>query len=285
MQLKKLLCLVLATLLLCLSGCVEVPVVSEPSETNKKEEPEAKEISILFIGTSFTYYNDMPTEIFKEMAEEAGYDVKVFAITKGGHNLIKFADPNSEYGAKVEAVLDGKRKYDYVILQEQGLRPASAEVPQFYAVVRTLAARIGKAGATPILYSTWGYKTGHSQLKECGGTTESMTWKLAAAYRAIGFELGIDVAYAGLAFYNVHTQYSMPELYNEDLFHPSYAGSYLAAATLFAAIFDEDPTTLTFTGKLEERYAEVLLEAARVATLETPEIPREYKTSSVGIGG
>ena len=283
MKFKRLLSIVLAMLLF--SGCVQVPAATEPTETKGSEEPVDDTITVLFIGNSLTYYNDMPTEIFEAMAEDAGYKVKVFRITKGSHKLSKFAQPLDEYGGKVDSALAKENKYDYVVLQEYSPIPVSGDVDQFYTAVRNLSDRIRSAGATPILYSTWGYKTGHSSLKDYGGTTEAMTWKLAAAYRAIGYELGIDVAYAGLAFHDVYSKYSMLELYNEDLYHPSYAGSYLAAATLFATIFDEDPTTLTFTGTLEERHAEVLLEAARAAVFETPEIPREYKVSSMGIGG
>ena len=40
--------------------------------------------SLLLIGNSYTYYHDMPTELFARMAESAGYTLDVTAITKGG---------------------------------------------------------------------------------------------------------------------------------------------------------------------------------------------------------
>ena len=284
MKIKKLLCLVLAILLLCLSGCGEAPTPTEPSETIKKEEPEVKEISILFIGNSYTYYNDMPNMIFKKMAEAAGYETKIKYITKGGHKLSQFADLTYEYGEKVEAALTGSTKYDFVILQEQSVRPATEDAPDFYGAVRNLSARIRKTGATPVLYATWGRKTGSDTLETYGWTNEEMTWRLAAAYQAIGNELEIDVAHVGVAFFDVYTNHSDIELYDPDKTHPSYAGSYLAAATLFAKIFNEDPTELTFKGSLSEEYATILLEAARKAVFETPGIPKPYLTSSKGVG-
>lgn len=66
MALKKLPCLALAILLIGLSGCGEAPTPTEPSETKAEEEPEVKEINILFVGNSHTYSNDMPTKIFNE---------------------------------------------------------------------------------------------------------------------------------------------------------------------------------------------------------------------------
>ena len=77
--------------------------------------------TVLFIGNSFTYYNDMPSTYFLSLAAKAGYRVRVTAITKGGYTLEKFADPADEQGKRVAEALDAKNagKYDYVVLQEQ----------------------------------------------------------------------------------------------------------------------------------------------------------------------
>ena len=211
--------------------------------------------SILFIGNSYTYYNDMPTAIFEGFTRAAGKTVAVTAITKGGWTLEKYADPEDEYGARVEAVLSGEEKYDLVILQEQSLRPA-IDPERFFAAVEDLAARIRKTGATPMLYATWGRHSDSADLAEHGLTNETMTKKLALAYEEIGARLGIPVAHAGLAFREVYTGDSGIDLYNPDLSHPSYAGSYLAAATLYARIFGEKAPA--FDGKLEEAAAAYL---------------------------
>ena len=231
--------------------------------------------NILLIGNSYTYYNDMP-EVFGKIAEGAGYQVNVTAITKGGHKLYQFADPNEQFGATVEKALTGTKKYDYVILQEQSIRPITENAKDLYESVRNLAQRIRAAGASPILYATWGRKSGSSTLETYGWTNESMTWKLAASYRAIGEELDIPVVHVGLAFYDVYTNHSGIELYNSDRSHPSYAGSYLAAAALFEKIFNIKLEKADFTGNLLPADAEILCEAAGKAVFETPSIPDEY---------
>lgn len=315
MRFRNFISIVLIFLLLLTTGCGGADVSNEPSTepiTNDPEEqttepstepleelttdpveevPPKKEkidmnrtYSILFIGNSYTYYNDMPTAIFEKLAEAAGYGVEVTAITKGAYKLYQFADPTDEYGAKVEKALTGTKKYDFVILQEQSVRPASENAPDFYAAVRNLSERIKATGATPVLYATWGYKTGNANLDKYGFTNESMTWKMAASYQAIGDELGIPVIHVGLAFYDVYTTQSGIEIYNADKSHPSYAGSYLAAATLFAGIFNADPTGLTYTGSISAANATVLCEAAKKAVFETPSIPDEYLSASKGIG-
>ena len=255
----------------------EETVATTPETTNKEEPDMEPTYYILFIGNSYTYYNDMPTAIFEQMARSMGYKTEVTAITKGAYKLSSFADPADEYGAKVEAALSSGKKFDFVILQEQSARPATDNVDKFYSAVRSLAERIRAIGATPILYSTWGRKAGHETLEKYGWTNETMTWRLAAAYQAIGDELGIPVAHAGLAFFDIYTGDSGIEVYDKDLTHPSYAGSYLAAATLFAKIFNADPTEVAYRGSLSETNATTLRQAAKKAVFETPAIPDEYK--------
>jgi hypothetical protein len=206
-----------------------------------------KDYSILFIGNSYTYYNDMPTAIFKEFAVATGHDVTVTAITKGAWTLEKFADPADEYGAKVEAALSGDTKYDYVILQEQSLRPA-ADPERFFAAVENLAARIRKTGAKPLLYATWGRHGDSETLAEKGWTNESMTYKIAASYAAIGERLDIPVMHVGLAFREIYTAERDIDLYNPDLSHPSKAGTALGVLCHYKRIFGEMPESYESLG-------------------------------------
>ena len=242
-----------------------------------------QEYKILFIGNSYTYYNDMP-DIVQLIATKAGYNVTVEHVTKGGWTLEKQADPADEVGAKVAEKLDPKNygKYDYVILQEQSHRPIT-NTPSFYDATRNLVGRIRAVGATPVLYATWGRKTGSGTLATYNLTNETMTYKLNAAYRAIGEELGVTVSHVGLAFYDVYTNKPGIDLYNKDLSHSSYEGSFLAAATLFATVFGADPTTVDYVGSCSAEAASVLMAAAKNATVNTPALPEEYKTSSVGV--
>lgn len=253
----------------------------KPVQSNALD-PE-KSYNILFIGNSYTYYNSMPESLFAPIAKAAGYqNVKVTSITKGGWYLDRHANEKDEVGAQVDKALK-ENKYDYVVIQEQSACPA-ADPGRFYDGVRAIVEKIRANGATPVLYSTWGRKAGHKTLADYGWTNETMTWKLAAAYAAIGEELGIDVAYVGLAFHDIYmNQKGKLELYDEDSTHPSSLGSYLAAMTIFAEIFGVDPSNIEIKTTISDEAAALLREAARVAVFETPEIPAAYKTSSVGV--
>lgn len=256
------------------------PETTEPASESTILDKNGK-YNFLFIGNSYTHYNNMPEQIFAKILKAAGYTATVTRITKGGWYLIDSAKSTDEVGKQVDSALKA-RDYDYIVLQEQSTCPASTPA-KFYTGVRNLVEKVRADGATPILYGTWGRKEGHSVLANNGWTNESMTWMISAAYEAIGAELGVDVAYAGLAFYDVYTNNKNINLYDEDLTHPNATGSYLAAMTIFAKITGIDPTTVDYNANLTDEAAAILKEAARKAVFETPEIPTEYKTSSVGV--
>ena len=78
--------------------------------------------NILFIGNSYTYFNDMPEKIFAPMAEAAGYPANVTSVTRGGYHLFQFADPADEGGKQLRAAIAGNH-YDVVVLQDQSSGP------------------------------------------------------------------------------------------------------------------------------------------------------------------
>ena len=77
-------------------------------------------MNILFIGNSYTYYNDMPA-IFQQIARDNGKDVTATAVTKGGRKLIEYRDPYNATTVKLAEAL--KQHYDICILQEQSILP------------------------------------------------------------------------------------------------------------------------------------------------------------------
>lgn len=286
---KKIVCLILSVLLCfsCFCGCqtAQPEAPETPTQPSTTTGPDRGELSVLFVGNSYTYYHDMPTKIFSNIAQAAGYEPNVISVTCGGYSLEQHADPQNTYGLKVASYLLPKNinMFDFVVMQEQSQRPAYNNRAPFYDAVRTISAKAQAINAKPILYSTWGRRSDSKDLKSMGLTNESMTWRLAAGYTAIGEELNIPVGHVGLAFYEVYTGNSGIELYDDDATHPSYAGSYLAAMTLFSKMTGIDPTTVDFVGELTEAEAAVLKQAAKNAVFNTPEIPEEYRTSSAGV--
>lgn len=260
----------------------ETSPATEPETTAPETEPPAdsaeldksKTYKILFVGNSYTYYNNMPARYFGELMKAAGYKVKVISLTKGGWTLSNSADARDELGSQVDSMLKNQ-SFDFVVLQEQSMTPA-VNVGSFYGGVRRLNNKIRESGATPILYATWGRKQGSGDLTATGLTAETMTWKLAAAYEHMGQTHDIPVAHVGLAFWDIVQNHRNIALHDPDMSHPNAAGSYLAALTLFARITGVDPTTVDYEGGVGSNIEPILKEAARKAVFETPEIPEEY---------
>ena len=259
----------------------DTPPATDPA-TDPETEPspgsveldKSKPYKILFIGNSYTYYNNMPVRYFGEIMQAAGYKVKIMSLTKGGWTLSGSANSQDELGKQVDMALTNQ-DFDFVILQEQSMTPA-VNAGSFYGGVRRLNKKIRESGGIPVLYATWGRKQGSGDLAAYGLTAETMTWKLAAAYEHMGETHDIPVAHVGLAFRDIIQNDRRITLHDPDMSHPSPEGSYLAALTLFARITGIDPATVDYEGGVNPTIEPILKEAARKAAFETPEIPEKY---------
>lgn len=190
-------------------------------------------MKILFIGNSYTYYNDLPA-IFAALAEENGRAVTVNSVTCGGRRLWEYTEREDEYAAQIrEKATD---HWDGVFLQEHSLGPL-LDYPLFAHGVKQLVNLLDSEGF--ILYQTWGRKAGSPTLAEHGWTNKSMTEGLAKAYQRLGRELGIPVSPVGTAFYALGKSHPAIDLYDPDLTHPSRTGSCLAALIHYRTLFGE----------------------------------------------
>ena len=112
------------------------------------------------------------------------------------------------------------------------------------------------------MYATWGYRQNHPSIGSYGGTTAKMEANLRAAYTKIANEIGAEVAHVGKAFTYTYTNHPSIELYLTDLYHPSQAGSTLAAYVIFATIFNYDPRLVANNGTVGATAASVLKSVA-----------------------
>ena len=194
-------------------------------------------MNILFIGNSYTYYNDMPA-IFQQLARANGKDVNAYAVTKGGRKLIAYKDPFDATTAKLVEALN--QQYDICVLQEQSVLPITGFDTFIDGLTLVTDMVKGHAGKF-ILYATWGRKVGSKTLLEHGWDTEGMTEMLAESYEKAADRLGAEVAPVGKNFLAASRLLPDTDLYNPDLTHPSYAGSVLSALTHYYTIFKEFP--------------------------------------------
>lgn len=192
---------------------------------------------ILMLGNSFTFYNNLPSML----AELTG--AKVVAHTRGGARLAEHLNPETRMGGKTQTALKEK-KWDYVILQEMSNGPITAK-DKFFRNVQLLCEQIRENGATPVLYATWAYQPGGKKLESFGMEYEEMHRQMYASYHEAAELTHALIADVGLKFFE---QVNEVELFAEDGYHPSEAGSRIAAETL-AAVIKEDQKK--YSGPLE----------------------------------
>ncbi len=221
--------------------------------------------SVLFLGNSYTYFNDMPG-MFGSACAAAGYTVKVESVTRGGCFLRQFEDSADPLYEKLRSLLETNR-FDTAFLQEQSVLPAS-DPDAFLASARALCDKLRAHGARIYLYQTWGRREPSETLTKHGWTNQSMTEKLAKAYAGAAKALACGRSPVGAAFSEVGAHFPEIELYNPDHSHPSVSGSYLAALCHFAALFGVSPEGLSYTADLKKETARILQSAAAAAVLD-----------------
>ena len=183
----------------------------------------AEPLRVLFIGNSYTYYNNLP-EIFTALARAAAPDREVEArmVTIGGQTLLHMYERSNAR----EAIRAGK--WDYVVLQEHsllggGLRDGESVVngpAMLRRGARLFNADIERAGAKTVMTLTWSRKAAPESQAD-----------LNFAYDSVARELGAILVPAGPAWQQARRE-NIAELYQSDGSHPSAAGSYLLACVL-----------------------------------------------------
>ena len=203
-------------------------------------------MKILFLGNSYTSFNNMP-KMLEALIRENGTEVEVHSLTKGGRKLCQnIQDENG--GSHIElAQLLQTNVYDILFLQEQSYLPLVDKTSFEFAAVQ-LAGEVN--ARRTILYATWGRAEGAELLREHNLTSIGMTKALYRAYKEVARLAGAEVSAVGLCFAKILERDANAPLYAPDLSHPSYMGSAAAAICHYKRIF----------GKLPERYSSIELD-------------------------
>jgi hypothetical protein len=130
--------------------------------------------------------------------------------------------------------------------------------------VRLFDEAIKGAGATTVLYMTWARKNAPQ-------TQQVIT----DAYMSIGRELKVIVVPVGVVWQSVLQKHNEPVLHDQDLSHPTLAGSYLAACVFLTVLFNESPLgfDLDVEGLAPKHQALLQKAAGQVGTLKRNQQP------------
>jgi hypothetical protein len=207
------------------------------TQTAIPQTPSRQIVRVLFIGNSYTYFNNLPDIVAGMAAADPDGPIIVPSLaTRGGATL----GWHLENGTALKSLASGK--WDFVVLQERSLLGGSVkdgktivgDPSAFHASTRDWVRRIRAVGATPILYMTWARR-------EPSDPATRVQKELADAYLTIGRELGVKVAPVGLAWAETKRRLYTLDLHMWDASHPTPAGSYLAAAVLYATLTGRSP--------------------------------------------
>jgi PKD repeat protein len=225
-------------------------------------------VSVLFIGNSYTYSNDLPT-LLRDLSASLGDEVTFDSHTPGGTTFANHAANPVVYG-KINA-----QPWDFVVLQAQSQEPS---FPDDQVNTNTLPFAMQLADSIyannfcseALFFMTWGRENGDPQWAPIS-TFDGMNGRLRSAYMRFADSTDGAVAPVGSAWKHIRDTDPTINLYVGDGSHPSYAGSYLAACTFYASVFRKSPVGAPFIGSLDPITAGKLQEAAALTVLDSLE--------------
>ena len=225
-------------------------------------------LRVLWVGNSYTYYNDMPSTV-RQIAATQKVKLSCTRFLKGGERL----SGHLKNQKLLDAIAAGG--WDYVILQEQSSAPAMPTrqvAREVYPAARTLDSLVHVASpdARVIFYMTWGHKNGNRfPIPEYppANSYGTMQERLITSYLEMAYDNGAWCAPVGMAWRAVRSERPDCILYRPDCYHPAVPGSYLAANVIFTTILQR-PYQTAFTAELPAEQAEYLQRTAQRTVLD-----------------
>jgi hypothetical protein len=250
-------------ILLALAGCAAAPGKSAQAAAGGPPE------SMLWVGNSFFYYNNSMHGHVRGLVSGGDKSVKHrgVSVTISGSG-IDWHDMESYLGdriGKYSFVANNQikfnppgRQFDAVMFMDCSQCPVHPQLGSvFHEYAKKHSETIRAYGARPVLFMSWAYKD-----------KPEMTAQLAEQYTKAGKANDAQVVPAGLAFAKSVQRRPDLELYASDKRHPSLAGTYLAACTVYGSLLGKSPVGNTYTAGLPKDVAAHLQAAAWDAVRE-----------------
>jgi len=216
--------------------------------------------SAIYIGNSFYYYNNSLHNHVGQLvkAAEPKHPWRSVSATISGsgfdwHDVNSYFRPNAvssySFGAGNKITFNKLDKlFDLAIMMDCSQCPIHPQLKAvFVEYAKKHADTVRSHGAKPVFFMSWAYED-----------VPEMTAQLAEAYTKAGNDNDAYVIPAGLAFARARAQRPELNLYAPDKRHPSLAGTYLSACTVYAALFKKSPVGLKYNAGLDEATAAFL---------------------------
>ncbi len=224
-------------------------------------------ISVLFIGNSYTYVNDLPG-MLSNLATNLGKEITVDSKTNGSATFQVHVNDPATY-TKIHS-----KPWDVVVIQGQSQEPSFSDA-QVNNSTLPFAVRLSDSiwasntCSNVMYYMTWGRQNGDPQWSEIN-TFSKMNTRLYNAYMRMADSSDRSmVSPVGAVWAYVRANHPTINLYNPDESHPSLEGTYLAACTFYASLFQKSPVGATYYAGLNATTAVILQQAAATVILDS----------------
>jgi len=214
-------------------------------------------------------------DIVGSMASKAGLPFS-YAMHAPGGAYVALVDQGNfahAYNPYVFGLLRSQN-WDYVIVQDNqgyyvwdyGDFPAKAQVFWGHQKLRD-SMRAANQCSHMMLFAGWVFKNGYPDLGFSNGS--QMNQRVYENYTFLNDSLHEMISPIGIAWNRAITQLPNLDLWHPDESHPSYAGSYLTAATIFSSIFKINTEFVTFSGNLDSLTAAKLRRIAYQTVMDS----------------
>ncbi len=222
--------------------------------------------TIMYVGNSFFYYNNGISTQVSNIATAADAknrtEYRSTMISMGGsgfnwHDVDSYFKPGGV--ASYSFVGDNEirfnkldKPFELVIMIDCSQCPIHPQLgPMFHEYAKKHSDTVRKHKAQPVFFMTWAYED-----------KPEMTAGLAEQYTIAGNANNALVIPGGLAFAKAIAKQPDIKLYVADKRHPTARGTYLAAATTYAALYGKSPAGGPHPATVDAATAKFLQEVA-----------------------
>jgi len=220
---------------------------------------------VLFVGNSYMFYGDGLHSHVRRLVKAASFHegpVKYKLATISGsrlsdHNIDSYLKPGQ---------LRLEKPFELVIMQTFSGSALSENLRKnFMDTAVSYSQKVRAAGGEPALYMTHAYVAPHKK------ASKDMIRKIESLYVDAGNAANALVIPVGLAFEEAYRQRPDIKLHKDfDGSHPTILGTYLAALTVFASVYQANPigTTYDYFGAISKDDALFLQKVAQKTVRE-----------------
>jgi hypothetical protein len=197
------------------------------AQTSSTLPVQTKKIRVLFVGNSFTYYNNLP-QVVSAMAKSQDVIIETKHSTVGGSSLENHW--KSERGTQTRIMIE-LEKWDYVVFNNHSLSSITSP-DKFLEFSKKFADLARSKGAEPIFMMTWAYKSNPLMLPQ-----------IEKMHKLLCEQTNTNYIPGGPLFASSIKYRPDIELFHDDI-HPSSNGTYLLGLAFYKYFTGKSVSTI-----------------------------------------